>query len=454
MLLGVGLVVQSFSRQAREPARARTRGRAARRRRQSPGPASGLDYYNALRAFWALAAFANLLTLWLTGTRGAVAGLGAALFVFAIWYAGWGSVKAARRAGYVILVGVVAALILLLAARTTSALDPVIDSSAMLERLSTISLDDSSIEGRALSAGAGFRAFLERPLLGWGPENYLVAWGKHYESESPPGELFDQAHSKPIEELATKGALGLISYLLIWCAMALVIVRSFRAESGFQQLFIAVFGATLVAYFVQNLFLFDTPTTVMVFCVLTAFTVAEEQRLNADARTEPSPRRRIDLSGVANALRAPLGGTALAVVLAAAAIASLYFFNFKPYFAAENIALAKGDSGWEKQLEFLDLAIEGFPGLANYPRRELVNTAAWSIGAMSEDEFRVVAERVSAAARGILEDEPENWRLMVSLAQFYEVASRLDESYVEVAQGYGDDAAERAPVILGVFDGE
>ena len=73
---------------------------------------------------------------------------------------------------------------------------------------------------------------------------------------------------------------------------------------------------------------------------------------------------------------------------------------------------------------------------------------------MSEDEFRVVAERVSAAARGILEDEPENWRLMVSLAQFYEVASRLDESYVEVAQGYGDDAAERAPVILGVFDGE
>ena len=80
-----------------------------------------------------LAAFANLLTLWLTATRGAVVGLGAALFVFAIWYSGWGSMKVARWVGYVILVGAVAALVLLLAARTTSALDPIVDSQLHAE---------------------------------------------------------------------------------------------------------------------------------------------------------------------------------------------------------------------------------------------------------------------------------------------------------------------------------
>ena len=454
VLLGAGLIAQSFSHQAREPVRGRGRSRAARRRRQSASPAFSLDYYTALRAFWLLAAFANLLTLWLTSTRGAVVGLGAALFVFAIWYSGWGRVKAARWAGYAILVGAIAVLALLLTTRATSVLDPVVESSTMLKRLSTMSLDDSSIKGRTLSAEAGFRAFLERPLLGWGPENYTVAWGKHYESESPPRELFDQAHSKPVEELTTKGGVGLISYLLVWCAMALVVLRSFRAESGFQQLFVAVFGVTLVAYFVQNLFLFDTPTTVMIFCVLAAFTVAEEQRLNADNKdpqTEPSNwRRRVDLSGVVNALRTPLGGTALAVVLAAAALASLFLFNFRPYLAAEDIAQSKRNISWDAKLELLDQAIEDFPGLANYPRRELVDAAARSIKSLPDDEFRKVVDRVEIEARRGLEAEPDNWRLMIALARFYHVASDLDESYVEVAQEYVDDAHQRAPMILKV----
>ena len=455
VLLGVGLIVQSFSHQAREPIRGRGLSRAARRRRRSGSQTFRLDDYLELRAFWMLAAFANLMTLWLTATRGAVVGLGAALFVFAIWYSGWGSMRAARWVGYVILVGAVAALALLLAARTTSALDPVVESSYMLKRLSLMSFDDSSINRRIMSAEAGLRSYLDRPILGWGPENFLIAWGRHYDFESGTREIFDQAHSKPIEELTTKGAVGLISYLLVWCAMALVVIRSFRAEVGYQQLFVAIFGVTLVAYFVQNLFLFDTPTTVMLFCVLAAFTVAEEQRLNADyknPRTAPSNRRRwMDLSGVVNALRTPLGATAIASIAAVVAIASLFLFNFKPYSAAEDIDLAKRAVSWEVKLELMNRGIESFPGLANYPRRELVDAAARSIKSLPEDEFREAVDRVSVAARRGLEAEPDNWRLMVSLARFYHAASEIDESYAEVSQEYVDDAAQRAPRVLKMY---
>ena len=69
---------------------------------------------------------------------------------------------------------------------------------------------------------------------------------------------------------------------------------------------------TLIAYFVQNLFLFDTPTTVMLFCVLAAFTVAEEQRLNMDRKDAraASTRRssRVDSSRFVSALRTPWEG--------------------------------------------------------------------------------------------------------------------------------------------------
>ena len=455
VLIGVGLIVQSFSHQARERVRGQGLSRAARRRRRSGSQTFRLDDYLELRAFWMLAAFANLLTLWLTSTRGAVVGLGAALFVFAIWYSGWGSMKVARWVGYVILVGAVAALVLLLAARTTSALDPVVESSYMLKRLSTMSFEDSSINRRIMSAEAGLRSYMDRPLLGWGPENFLIAWGRHYDFESGTREIFDQAHSKPIEELTTKGAVGLISYLLVWCAMALVVFRSFRAEAGYQQLFVAIFGVTLVAYFVQNLFLFDTPTTVMLFCVLAAFTVAEERRLSTDrkdARAAPTRRSsRVDISRFVNALRTPLGGTALAVVAVVVTIASLFFFNLRPYSAAEDIALSKHAVSWDQRLDLLDQAIEGFPGLANYPRRELVDAAAASIKSLPDDEFRHVVDRVAAEARRGLEAEPDNWRLMISLARFYQAASEMDENYVEVAQEYANDASQRAPAVLKMY---
>ena len=318
-----------------------------------------------------------------------------------------------------------------------------------------MSFDDSSINRRIRSTEAGLQSYLERPILGWGPENFIIAWGRHYEFQSGTREIFDQAHSKPIEELTTKGALGLTSYLLIWCVMAMVVFRSFRAEVGFQQFFVAVFGVTLVAYFVQNLFLFDTSTTVMLFCMLAAFTVAEEQRLNAgnvDHRAEPPNwRRRVGLSGIVNALRTPLGATALAIGMAAVTVASLFLFNFKPYLAAEDIDLAKRNTNWKTKLELLDQAIEGFPGLANYPRRELVDAAAQSIKSLGKDEVGGIFDRVSEAAHNGLEAEPDNWRLMVSLARFYQAASDIDESYVEIAQEYVNHAAQRAPKVLRMY---
>ena len=81
-------------------------------------------------------------------------------------------------------------------------------------------------------------------------------------------ERFDQAHSKVFEELTTKGVLGLTTYLLIWLAMAAVLLASFRRRTGWHQVFIAVIGATAAAYFVQNLFLFDTTTTTLLFALL------------------------------------------------------------------------------------------------------------------------------------------------------------------------------------------
>ena len=78
----------------------------------------------------------------------------------------------------------------------------------MLKRLSTMSFEDSSINRRILSAEAGLRSYLDRPILGWGPENFLIAWGRHYDFESGTREIFDQAHSKTDRRADNQGRSG------------------------------------------------------------------------------------------------------------------------------------------------------------------------------------------------------------------------------------------------------
>ena len=75
---------------------------------------------------------------------------------------------------------------------------------------------------------------------------------------------------------------------------------SARRRQAYSQLFTSLMGATLVAYFVQNLFLFDTTTTTMHFAILVAFVVSEAGWV----REQEQPATR----GGGNSRRGPQGG--------------------------------------------------------------------------------------------------------------------------------------------------
>ena len=244
-LVGIGLIVQSFGGRLTSAVDTSSGSRAARRRRarRSRRRTQAFDAVPWLRTLWTLAIIANMWALWLSGTRGAVLGLGAGAVVFAFTYAGWGAVAPVRKVAFGILVATVAALLLFVVARTTDALDPIIESSTMLGRVSNIGLGDSSIKGRVVSAEAGLRAYQDKPIFGWGPENYMIAWGRYVDSDSGIRERFDQAHSKLVEEITTKGTVGLVTYLAIWLVAGVVIVRSVRRRPGFDQLFVWIIGA-------------------------------------------------------------------------------------------------------------------------------------------------------------------------------------------------------------------
>ena len=452
-LMALSLIIHSLATQTLgsggERAERAPRSMTARRRRrgeerQTSSERVSFNYLPWLQSVWVLSIMLNLWGLWLTSARGSVVGLGAAAFVFSVGYLIWGRIRMARIISYALVGVAIVVSGLFIAARTTGVLEPIPDSDTMLARFSWVGLEDLSIRGRVGGARAGLLAYGEKPVLGWGPENFLIAWGKHTDAESAKTEQFDQSHNKLLEELTTKGTLGFVSYMLVWLAMAWAMFRSIRRRRGYGQLSVLIIAATMLAYFVQNLFLFDTPVTLMQFSLLAAFAVAQERWAGEGDRKRTwswMPARlnvKLSLRPVSAALRTSWGAVFLMALVSVAVIAALYTLNLRAYNAAADIASFSPEinprATWEERLAYAEESISTFPGLANYPRRYLIRNSFGRLPILSDEEFWSEMELMESTGNDALDAEPDNWRILAMMILLHQIAAERDDEYVAKAR--------------------
>ena len=120
-----------------------------------------------------------------------------------------------------------------------------------------------------------FRAFLDRPILGWGPENFLYIYPLYYKKEifNPEkgfNEWFDRAHSIYFDYLSETGILGLLSYLSIFIFIYFYLFKLIKKINflqkhhknkfiffNYDKLIIGIFIALPISYLVQGIVLFD-----------------------------------------------------------------------------------------------------------------------------------------------------------------------------------------------------
>lgn len=114
------------------------------------------------------------------------------------------------------------------------------------------SLADPGIQQRVFVADAAVRAFLDRPLTGYGPDNF----GAIYPRYRPLGSVStgglahqDSAHSLPLQTLATTGALGALSLGGVALMTTLVL---WRAVSTAPHIAVPLLGAA-IGYWSQSL---------------------------------------------------------------------------------------------------------------------------------------------------------------------------------------------------------
>jgi O-antigen ligase/Tfp pilus assembly protein PilF len=223
---------------------------------------------NWLTYVYAISAIMSVYGIWRTGTRGVLLGLIGGIIVTLLIIAIFEKKnKFFRKAAFVKLIVVLAIIGGFFAIKDTQ----FTKNSAMLSRLSGISWNNVAGQGQARQYvwPMAVKGFQEKPILGWGQDGFNYVFNKNYDARMYGQEQwFDRAHNMPLDVLVAGGALGLISYLLIFVA-ALWLIWKKREKLGIVDA--AILVGLLAGYFFQNLFVFDNVTSYIFFFVVLAY---------------------------------------------------------------------------------------------------------------------------------------------------------------------------------------
>ena len=402
--------------------------------------------------FWLAGAALNLYALSLSGSYGpfaalilcAVPSMAACVYIAKTRLIKW---LAAVAAG--VLVAGLATM------ATVFVMGPPADSpehetaNPLLLRLSQSSVDDRSSKTRLLAWEAGWEGFAERPFAGWGPDNYIVVFGAFADGLGASTELHDYAHNKLVEEAATKGLLGLVSYLALWLFVFFTVLRAVRRLGRREQTLAVFIGAALLGYCVQMQTLFDAAALNMQCMLLLGFVVY----LETSARNKPAHTRQANRRGSAvfsalataacvacRRLGVAIGLAGLALAVAGAGLVA----NRATY--AASTALLEFESIPSR--DNMARAIGAFPPLAIYPRLVLFeyvrrNWRQLRVGARGRiSDLLAWVEREAAQA---VATEPHNWFLHNQLARMYRELATTEPSYAAAAERHEARSFELAP---------
>ena len=203
-------------------------------------------------ALWMVILLVDIPAFVLTQTRAAYIGLVVGIVVFFLFLARKG-IGSQKRIAYSVLVFL-------------SVLFVVFGIFVFKTKPSFVTglLNPSSIIFRVAVWGSAWSGFLDKPLFGYGMENFSVAFNRHYNPIHSGGEVwFDHAHDVLLELLATTGIIGFLAYLSIFIVFFRVYFLFFVERRPPVE--VGLFLAIPTAYFIQNLALFDTLSSYVCF---------------------------------------------------------------------------------------------------------------------------------------------------------------------------------------------
>ncbi len=217
------------------------------------------------RGACALMGIMGVLGMFFSGTRGSMlgllAGMGAAILGYILVLKNYRKVRFG-------LIGLGVLIVLLVGLLYGFRKTEFVSKLPAVGRAVNTSLADIQASPRWIAWEIALQSWKEKPLFGWGPNNYFYAFNSHYNPRSLNfgyGETwFDNAHNIIVNTLAVQGAFGLLVYLGIFGVAITSLVISYRR--GKLDMHVTVIGsAFVVAHLVGNVTVFENITSYLYF---------------------------------------------------------------------------------------------------------------------------------------------------------------------------------------------
>lgn len=149
--------------------------------------------------------------------------------------------------------------------------NPIIANSSILGQMN---FGKSTFQTRLLSWKSAQKDFHNHWLLGTGFGNYAVTFDKYFNAKffnySKSETYFDRAHNNIIDITSTTGVLGIAAYLSIFAATGFYLIRALRRRR-IRPLEFCLISSLFVAYFVQNLTVFDSFISYMCLMIVLGY---------------------------------------------------------------------------------------------------------------------------------------------------------------------------------------
>lgn len=395
------------------------------------------------RILYGIAIGFQLIAFFLTKSRGALVGLAAGLLVVGFVVALTVKDRRMKRG----VVAAVSALFMLygilFAFRNTEFVQ-----NSPFERITT-GLTVAPVP-RFIAWRIAWEGFKERPIVGWGFDNFHILFNLKYNPHSlrysQYETWFDRSHNTVMDVLAMTGIVGLIGFVAVYATLFWSLLRAYR-HGRLDSISFALLTGLPVAYFIQNIFVFDHPAAFTMSYLLFALVVGVSSHgfhvPGAEPKELPAPTQ-----GKSHALP-----TITFAIVQLIALGIVWRYSVLPFQASRTMIQA--NSAFQTRPVRYDVALELFKRANAIPTPyldEQVYLMARNLTEFAQDpalKTHPKRDELVALTKKVAQEElarhPRSTNMLFLVARFYQEIAALYPADMQTALQLYQRAVETSP---------
>ena len=314
-----------------------------------------------------------------------------------------------------------------------------------LGRIADITGTNNTLPARQITTQIALRSVLQRPLLGWGQENYSYAFARHYDPALVAGsgtEWYDRVHCVPLEWACSAGVPGLLAYgfLWFWLLRGLLVARvETRDSESVAQVSTRATPALLgllIAYFTFNLLNPDNLLAAQFFFLLIGFVAANQP---ASTATFVLPTQLTRLLAQTGWLVVTLG---------------LAYFTLNGYQTLRRLDKQAAMTNGLERMRFLRTTY-GQTQIGRYEVADAVESFA--ISALQQPDLPAEArqfcyEQALAVMTDQRRERPQYGRLLLRISSLHAAAGQYDKAITATREAIAIDGPKRPATFMLLGD--